>query len=175
MWSPDAMTTVDAEEISTDRLDLLPLRVDHADEMAVALSDPDLHIFIGGAPASPDELRSRYERMLAGPEEAGRSWCNWVIRLREDDCLVGTVQATITPEREAEIAWVVGVPWQGRGIATEAADALVAWLSRQRVGSVIAHVHPRHAASGAVARSVGLTPTTEVHDGEILWRSKFGK
>lgn len=169
------MTTVDAEEISTDRLDLLPLRVDHADEMAVALSDPDLHTFIGGAPADVDELRARYARMLAGPEDAGTSWCNWVIRLREDDCLVGTMQATVAPNREAEIAWVVGVPWQGRGIATEAAEGLVAWLSRRRVGSVVAHVHPRHAASAAVARSVGLTPTNEVHDGEILWRSKFGK
>jgi RimJ/RimL family protein N-acetyltransferase len=29
-----------------------------------------------------------------------------------------------------EIAWVVGTPWQGRGIATEVARGLVDWLSR---------------------------------------------
>jgi RimJ/RimL family protein N-acetyltransferase len=58
----------------------------------------------------------------------------------------------------AEIAWVVGTPWQGQGIATEAARALVAWLRNRSVRTVIAHIHPRHHASAAVAAAAGLTP-----------------
>src|SRR5450759_5459975 len=44
--------------------------------------------------------------------------------------LCGTVQATITDGASpaAEIAWVTGIPWQGRGFATEADGALVRWL-----------------------------------------------
>lgn len=158
--------------IATDRLDLVPLTVEHAAEMAAVLSDADLHTFIGGAPVGPEDLRSRYERMVAGPPDPAVSWLNWVIRLREEACLVGTVQATVTPcpdGRVAEIAWVVGTPWQKRGIATEAARALVARLGQQPVRSVIAHIHPDHHASAAVASAAGLVPTRHQHDGETRW------
>jgi RimJ/RimL family protein N-acetyltransferase len=160
---------MNAEEITTDRLDLVPLRVDHADEMAVVLSDPALHTYIGGSPATRYELRARYERMTAGSSDPAVSWLNWVIRLRDEGCLAGTVQATVTGP-DAEIAWVVGTPWQGRGIATEAARALVAWLDGQVGGQIVAHVHPDHAASASVAAAAGLTRTDEWQDGEVRWR-----
>lgn len=48
-----------AEVIRTERIDLLPLRVEQAEEMAGVLSDPALHDFIGGAPDTSTELRSR--------------------------------------------------------------------------------------------------------------------
>jgi RimJ/RimL family protein N-acetyltransferase len=159
---------VNAEEIVTDRLDLVPLRPDHADEMAVVLSDPALHTYIGGTPATPYELRARYERMTAGSPDPGVAWLNWVIRLRDEKCLAGTVQATVEGP-VAEVAWVVGTPWQGRGVATEAARGLVAWLSG-RVDEIIAHVHPDHAASSSVATAAGLTRTDEWQDGEVRWR-----
>jgi RimJ/RimL family protein N-acetyltransferase len=161
-----------SQNIRTDRLVLLPLLVEHAEEMAAAMSDPDLHTFIGGAPADPQTLRARYERLVAGSPDPAVSWCNWVIRLCEEACPVGTVQATITGhgrERIAEIAWVVGTPWQGRGIAAEAARGLVGWLGRQAVESVIAHIHPDHRASAAVTTAAGLTPTSTWQDGEVRW------
>lgn len=188
------MTRVEAEVIGTERLSLVPQRVEHAREMAAVLSDPALHRFIGGEPATVGELRTRYARMAAGPADAVESWCNWVIRLREDEeregdgegsrqgRLVGTVQATISPAGPvgppgggaepwlvAEIAWVVGTAFQGRGIASEAARGLVGWLGRRSVRGIAAHIHPDHAASEAVARAAGLEPTGEWHDGEVRW------
>jgi RimJ/RimL family protein N-acetyltransferase len=156
--------------IRTARLDLLPLGVEHAEEMAAVLSDPALHTFIGGTPDTPHALRSRYRRLAKGSPDPDVTWLNWVIRLREEGCLTGTVQATVGPGPVAEIAWVVGTPWQGRGIATEATRALVDWLDRQPVRAVIAHIHPEHRASAAVATAAGLTPTAERQDGEIRWR-----
>jgi RimJ/RimL family protein N-acetyltransferase len=155
--------------ISTDRLDLIPLRAEHAGEMAGVLSDPALHAFIGGAPLSPDALLARYERLVAGSPDPAERWLNWVIRLRDEGGLVGTVQATIADET-AEIAWVVGTPWQGRGIAREATRGLVDWLRTQPVRLVVAHIHPEHHASAAVASSAGLTGTDEQHDGEVRWQ-----
>ncbi|MFF0788560.1 GNAT family N-acetyltransferase [Streptomyces spiralis] len=166
------MNTLQVQAISTRRLDLLPLHVEHAEEMAAVLSDPALHTFIGGAPDTPQALRLRYQRMTAGSPDPAVSWLNWVIRLRDESCLTGTVQATVSPSGHgplAEIAWVVGTPWQRRGIAAEAARGLVAWLSRQPVHTVIAHIHPDHRASAAVATAAGLTPTDERHEGEIRW------
>jgi RimJ/RimL family protein N-acetyltransferase len=166
------MSAIAAEPISTGRLTLLPLSADHADEMAAVLADPDLYAFTGGSPPTPGALRARYERMITGSADPAVSWCNWVIRLRGTGGLAGTVQATISTSegQEAEVAWVVGTPWQGQGIATEAALALIAWLGRQSVRTVIAHIHPRHQASAAVAAAAGLTPTDHWQDGEIRWR-----
>ncbi|WP_351225936.1 GNAT family N-acetyltransferase [Streptomyces sp. NPDC002133] len=172
------MNTIVTQAISTGRLDLLPLHVDHAEEMAAVLSDPALHAFTGGTPDTPQALRSRYQRITAGSPDPAVAWLNWVMRLREEACLVGTVQATISPSGHgpiAEIAWVVGTPWQGRGIATEAARGLVDWLSRQPVRTVIAHIHPGHQASAAVAAAAGLTPTDVWHDGEIRWSRSVGQ
>ncbi|MGV4988855.1 GNAT family N-acetyltransferase [Streptomyces sp. NRAIS4] len=166
------MSTLAARAISTRRLDLLPLHVEHAEEMAAVLSDPALHTFIGGTPDTPQALRSRYQRMTAGSPDPAVSWLNWVIRLRDESCLTGTVQATVSPSGHgpiAEIAWVVGTPWQRQGIATEAARGLVDWLSWQPVHTVIAHIHPEHRASAAVATAAGLIPTDEWHEGEIRW------
>ncbi|WP_030175860.1 GNAT family N-acetyltransferase [Streptomyces sp. NRRL S-813] len=167
------MSVLESTTIHTGRLTLLPLAIEHAEEMAAVLSDPDLHTFIGGAPATAQALRSRYERLVAGSPDPSVSWCNWVVQLRDADCLAGTVQATVTAEGHggvAEIAWVVGTPWQRRGIATEAAQGLVAWLRRHGVRTVIAHIHPDHKASAAVATTTGLTPTDQWHDGEVRWQ-----
>jgi RimJ/RimL family protein N-acetyltransferase len=158
-----------AHTLRTARLDVLPLRVEHAGEMAEVLSDPALHTFIGGAPATPEALRSRYERLVAGSPDPAVVWCNWVLRLREEGCLVGTVQATVTGE-SAEIAWVVGTPWQGRGFAGEAARGLVGRLGEEPgVRTVVAHIHPGHRASAAVAAAAGLSPTDRYQDGEVRW------
>ncbi|MFI0937910.1 GNAT family N-acetyltransferase [Streptomyces sp. NPDC021020] len=162
-----------AGTIATRRLTLLPLAPHHAEEMAGVLADPRLHEFIGGKPLGADRLRMRYERLAAGSGDAGAVWCNWVVRLDSAGRLTGTVQATITGE-QAEVAWVVGAAWQGRGIAKEAACGLVEWLHGKGVTTVVAHVHPDHAASAAVAAAVGLVATGEWQDGEVRWRSDIG-
>ncbi|MFI0895956.1 GNAT family N-acetyltransferase [Streptomyces sp. NPDC020983] len=161
---------MEAETIATPRLTLLPLAPHHAEEMAEVLADPRLHEFIGGEPLDADRLRARYERLAAGSGDAGVVWCNWVVRLDSADRLTGTVQATVAGAR-AEVAWVVGTAWQGRGIAKEAARALVGWLRGQGVTTVVAHVRPEHAASAAVAAAIGLVATGEWQDGEVRWRS----
>ncbi|GIH79635.1 GNAT family N-acetyltransferase [Planobispora longispora] len=158
-----------AEEIGTPRLTLEPLRVEHAEEMAAALADPALHTFIGGSPATAAQLRDRYTRMLAGPPSgSAEAWLNWAIRL--EGSLVGYVQATVAPGRTT-VAWVVGTPWQGKGVATEAARAMVGWLAERGGTPIAATIHPDHAASAAVARRLGLVPTAERVDGEVLWLS----
>jgi hypothetical protein len=62
------MSTFAAQAISTRRLDLLPLDVEHAEEMAAVLSDPALHAFIGSpaqALPAPDGRLARSGRLMA--------------------------------------------------------------------------------------------------------------
>jgi hypothetical protein len=129
----------------TERLDLEPLTVGHAAELAPALDDAALHEFTGGAPLSPAALTARYARLAKRRSPDGdQLWGNWV-----------------------------GVQAQGRGYAKEAASGLVALL-RADGWTVIAHIHPAHLASQRVARAAGLSPTGEVHDGEVRWAVRPG-
>lgn len=99
------------------RLDLLPLRVAYAEEMAV----------VAAPPATCTRARS------------------------------GSSPHPRTP-----------------GIACAAARAVVPrghGAGRERpVRTVVAHVHPGHPASAAVATAAGLTPTGEQQDEETRWR-----
>jgi RimJ/RimL family protein N-acetyltransferase len=164
---------MDASEIGSERLTLTPLVPRDAEKMADVLADERLYEFTGGEPQDADQLRDRYERLAAGSGRADEQWLNWVVRRRSDDRPVGTVQATIEEregERTAWVAWVIGVPWQGQGFATEAARALVAWLKEQGVRGIAAAVAPGHVASERVAARAGLVLTDRIVDGERVWR-----
>ncbi len=164
---------MEADTIGTERLLLTPLGTGDAEEMVEVLADPRLHQFIGGRPATLEELRARYAAMTAGSSGPDELWRNWIIRRRADAQAVGTVQATLYRQKEgwsAQVAWVVGVPHQGQGYAAEAARALVAWLTSRDVHDIVAHIHPGHEASERVARQAGLQPTGDQVDGEVVWR-----
>lgn len=162
-----------AGTIQTARLVLEPLRVEHAAELAPLLDDDDLHRYIGGRPATPDELRDRYRRQSAGQSPDGsEGWLNWVARERVSGAAVGTVQATVSSQDErlsAELAWVIATPYQRQGYASEAAAGMVAWLGRHGVHLLTAHVHPEHRASARIAERLGLTATATIIDGEVRW------
>jgi len=159
------------DQISSARLRLVPLTVGDAAEMVAVLSGEALYAYTGGAPPGLDELRARYAGQAAGWSPDGREeWRNWILRREPGGDAVGYVQATITGGgRRAEIAWVVGLRWQGRGYATEAARALAGWLDARGVQVIQARIHPEHAASAAVARRAGLRPSGVVEYGEQLW------
>ena len=160
---------------STERLDLEPVTVHHAAELAPLLNDAALHEFTGGAPLGPAALAARYALLAARRSPDGSQlWGNWVIRVRGTGAAAGTLQATLPAggpgAGPAEVAWVLARRYQGRGYAAEAARSLVAAL-QQAGWTVMAHIHPRHLASQRVARAAGLSPSSEIYEGEIRWIS----
>lgn len=163
-----------AGELDTPRLRLAAVSEADAEEMAVVLSDPRLHEFIGGSPLGALELRAQYRRWAAGSGNPDELWLNWVVRLRATGEAIGFVQATVSRQPggglAAEVAWVTGVPWQGRGFAAEAAGALVDWLAAAGVAELTACIHPEHRASERVAERAGFTLTGGMVKGERVWR-----
>jgi RimJ/RimL family protein N-acetyltransferase len=155
-------------------LTLVPLRVSDAAEMSGVLSSPELYEFTGGRPPTEAELTERYRRQVVGTSPGGdAAWLNWVVRV--SGTAVGYVQATVPLDgayRSAELAWVIGQRWQGRGLAGAAAEMVAGWLVSQGIGVLRASIAEGHAASEAVARRIGLRETDEVtDDGERLWIS----
>ncbi len=160
--------------IETERLRLTPLCAQDADEMVGVLDDERLHEFVGGRPLDLAQLRERYAQLAAGSPRTGEIWLNWIVRLRAGGAPVGTVQATVTGDDRswrAEVAWVVGVAWHGRGYASEAAQALLDWLQEQGAEVISAHIHPAHEASARVAARAGLHQSDQLVDGERVWRT----
>lgn len=93
-------------------------------------------------------------------------------RERRSGAALGTVQAIVVDTEDgscADLAWVVAAGWQRQGYAREAAASMVGWLRDSGVDRITAHVHPEHAASAAVARSLGPHATDVVIDGETRW------
>ena len=160
---------------ATERLDLEPLAVAHAAELAPLLDDPSLHEFTGGAPLPAAALADRYARLAARRSPDGNQmWGNWVMRVQASGEAAGPAAGppagSVACTTPAEVAWVVARPAQGRGYASEAARSLVALL-RDDGWTVVAHIHPGHLASQRVARAAGLSPTSDVRDGETRWIS----
>lgn len=171
---PEITSWPTAAPLQGNRLQLEPLTVAHAEEAVEILNDRRLHEWIGGMPPTRGELDRRYRRQTVGHSPDGQQgWLNWMLRKRADGQLVGTVQATLyrpRPDRvEAELAWVIGHAFQGVGYGKEGASTMVLWLRTQGVAGFVAHVHPGHQASAGIARALGMKPTGEVHDSEILW------
>ncbi len=160
-----------ARELTTDRLVLESLSVEHADEMVSVLADPVLYEFTGGEPPNLDALARRYRAQVAGSGSLEEEWLNWMIRSADSGQLVGFVQATVV-DGAADLAWLIGVAHQGRGFAIEAVRAMVAELEARGVGRFAAQIHPGHVRSRGVAAAAGLERTDEVdEDGEEIWAS----
>lgn len=159
--------------VETSRLIVEPLRVAHAEEMAALLDDRGLHEFTGGKPETLEELGSRYSRLVVGEaSDREQGWLNWIVRDRHSAAAVGTLQATVRRTSDgmsAELAWVIAARYQRLGYATEAAGGVLAWLRQCGVRVFVAHLHPDHAASIAVARHLGLKPTDVSIEGETRW------
>ena len=155
------------ESLHTSRLSLTPLDLADAAEMVVVLADPDLYTYTGGAPPTLAQLDEQYRYQTADAPHEGEIWHNWI--LRHNGTAIGFVQATVKDD-SADLAWVVGVPWQGSGFATEASHAVKDWLADHGTRRFSAHIHPDHRASGAIATRLGLRPTGHLDDdGEMIW------
>lgn len=138
--------------------------------MVGVLADRALYRYTGQeTPPTLDELRARYAAQTRGPRPPSTDlWGNWVVRA--DGEAVGYVQATIHPPDDAELAWVIGTAHQGRGYAGEAAAALAEAVLGAGVKTLIAHIHPKNAASRRIAERLGMTKQPgHPFDGEDRW------
>lgn len=153
----------------TEPLSLRPLAVADAAVMTTVLADPSLYEFTGGEPPTHDDLARRYAvQTRGGSADGNERWINSVVVLGHQP--IGYVQATVPRDGgPAEVAWVIGRPWQGHGYAALAARLLLDDLAHEGVDTAVAHIHPGHGSSERTAERLGLTPTEIVVDGEVRW------
>jgi len=149
---------VTLEQLETDRLVLEPLVPEHAAKLFALLSDAQLYEYLeADPPESVSVLERRYRRWSTGRSPDGsEEWLNWAARLRGSDDYVGWFQATIGAD-DAQIAYLVFLPFQRRGYALEASEAVIRHLiADKQVKKLRAAADPKNAASIALAKALGL-------------------
>ena len=106
----------------TERIGLRPLSPDDAPEMAKVLADPALYQYTGGTPPTVEGLTGQYTVQSRGHStDRTETWINHLVVFETSGKALGYVQATIPVSGQpAEIAWVIGAPWQRNGYASAA-------------------------------------------------------
>lgn len=144
--------------VAGEGVTLEPQLASHAPELYPVISDPALYEFIDNKPPTTEgALRERLRRLESRRSPDGTEhWLNWVVRNAAGK-LVGYVQATVTPDRSAEIAYVFGRAHWRKGYATAACAAMIGELrSSYGVTRVTATLDPANEASLALLRKLGL-------------------
>ncbi|MGF9758204.1 GNAT family N-acetyltransferase [Microvirga sp. 0TCS3.31] len=118
--------------IETDRLILRGHRTDDFADCLALWTDPEVTRFIGGRPSTQEEVWSRLLRYVGHWALLGFGY--WVISEKEADRFVGEVgfanfRRVIEPSLDdmPEIGWALAPHSHGKGYATEAARAAIAW------------------------------------------------
>jgi RimJ/RimL family protein N-acetyltransferase len=155
-----------APAIDTDRLTLRGHRAEDLHECAAMWGDPVVTRHVGGRPFSEEEVWSKLLRYVGHWSLLGFGY--WVVRDRASGRFVGEVgfadfRRDITPSFDGapEAGWVL-LPWaHGRGLATEAVGAAIAWLETHggRVRTVCM-IDPGNAPSIRVALKCGFREWT---------------
>ena len=154
-------------EIETARLRLRPLRSGDLDRWAEVCADPEVVRFLGGTAFSREDT---WRRLLA---TAG-SWAMlgygyWGVEPREGGAMIGHAgfsdfKRGMTPsiEGQPEMGWVFARAAHGRGYASEAVAAALAWADRELKGREIAAIVSHgNAASIRVAEKAGFSSREE--------------
>jgi RimJ/RimL family protein N-acetyltransferase len=147
--------------IETERLKLRAHRQEDFAACAAMWSDPEVVRYIGGKPLTGEEVWARLLRY------AGHwLWMDfgfWAVEEKSTGALAGETgfaefKRDIEPSvlGVPEIGWVLAPHAQGKGFATEAVRAVVAWGDRH-FGSVrtVCLIHPENLRSIRVAEKCG--------------------
>ncbi len=153
----------------TARLTLEVLTPGHAPLLIDGLRDPALYTWLDRAPPDLSALTLRFRRICRRPAPDGQLWLNWALRARDDGRYVGLAEATVYPNREANLAYFVFSAEQRRGFAVEACAAVIGHLRRDcGVLTIVVTADSRNTASQRVAEKLGFARATALEPAGTL-------
>ncbi len=150
--------------LTTARLSLVPFSDDHVDGLNVLNSDPEVMRFISGRPETRDETVAAVERVKRRWLEFGYSWWSFIDRASGEVVGAGALQnlrrgAAPAPDPTCplEIGWRLRRDCWHRGLATEAARAIVGFaFDTIHAQELYAVCDPDNVASASVMKRLGM-------------------
>ena len=157
-------------EVETERLLLRRWRDEDLEPYARMCADPEVMRFIGdGSTLTREGSDRQISRFLRHWDERGFGL--WALEEKESGTFIGFAglahqEDWTKGEHKTEVGWRLDRAFWGRGLATEAARASVAYgLETLGLERIISIIQPENRASRRVAEKAGLGPR-----GEARWR-----
>ena len=150
----------------TKRLELELLTPEHAEALFCGLSDKRLYTFIDDKPpVSLAALRQRYEALATRRSPDGlQTWLNWAVGTLRPRKYIGYVQATVTKDGWADIAYVLFHDSWGKGYGKEAVTAMLQELKKTYfVSNFRALVNPHNRRSKGLLQSLAFELSGNSH------------
>lgn len=152
----DPKTTI----LETERLILRRLTMDDLDELFALYHSPDVRKYYSEGIPSYDETKQELEWMIHTCY-AKYGFGMWATILKETGKFIGRCGLTpmdIEGHEEIEVGYMLAKEYWGRGLATEAAKAILYYGFEQAgLGRLICVVNPGNQASSRVALKIGMT------------------
>lgn len=152
--------------VTPDTILLEPLATHHAEAFWPHAQSDALYAFVPiEQPGSQQELAAWFARLAAGaPAHLNEEWLNWAVRLPEGGgAVAGIVQATVMPDGEAELAYLIAPAFWGHGIGRVAVRRMIEWLWHERAVAVLRAVaDTRNLRSQALLDALGFVLAGEV-------------
>ncbi|MFL5247087.1 MAG: GNAT family N-acetyltransferase [Myxococcales bacterium] len=147
------------ERLATRSLLLEPLTSADYPWVVDLYGDAEVMRYIGNGPRTESETRQRLDWLFDQGRQLGFGY--WVLRDRATrEPLGGAMLMVRSPGSKMELGFALARAAWGRGLATEAAQALLDHaFDGIGVPEVEAFTHQENAASGAVLRKVGMRDT----------------
>lgn len=143
----------------TERLRLRRSLPEDADTISAYRSDPEVHRYQGWDRTDPGGIRAEIEEMARrAPGEPG-GWVQLSVEDRESGRLVGDVGLSPAEGEPGviKIGYTVAPAFQGRGYATEAVRALVAYAFDTLGADIVrAYASAENVPSIRVAKKIGM-------------------
>ena len=142
--------------IETDRLILRTWMPSDAPALLEVSSDPEVTRFLPmSSPPTLESMSAWIDRQMDEQEREGFSV--WPVIRKDDGRLIARCGLHRLPEGYVEIAWIFERAAWGKGYATEAARAAIAYARDSvHLPSLYALIHPANSASIAVAYRLGM-------------------
>ena len=141
--------------IETERLVIRSPEPDDFDSAKAIWCDPRVRRYTGGVPSPELFERSFYDDLARAPTDYGfRTIIERASGAHVGDC--GLLQKTVDSQPEVEINYFLNAAHWGRGLATEAARAMLEHGRTLGLTRIIALLHPDNDASAKVARRLQM-------------------
>jgi [ribosomal protein S5]-alanine N-acetyltransferase len=155
--------------LETPRLALRRLAPEDAADLYRIYGDPETMKFTGRAPASVEEERANILSHIAKHYDVHGVGL-WPTVLKGQGEVIGRcglMRKRIGGAEEVEIAYLLGREWWGRGLATEAAQAILRLgFESYKFRRIVAVIDPANVASIRVAKKIGMNYEKEVTYGD---------
>jgi len=166
--------------LETSRLTLRPFVAGDFEAFHAIRSDAEVARYLYQEPLSEAESRDLLNRKIDGAAWANEGdWLSVAVVERESGLTVGDVGLCWVSERDrtAEIGFTFDPRHQGKGFATEAARALVAWaFGPAGLHRVIGRLEARNRASARVLEKLGMRLEAHLVENEWVkgeWQSEL--